>query len=36
MEGEGVATIEEAIALERMRAYPLGEDILVEAYVRKN
>jgi diaminohydroxyphosphoribosylaminopyrimidine deaminase/5-amino-6-(5-phosphoribosylamino)uracil reductase len=35
VEGEGVARMSEAIALERMRAIPVGEDILIEAYVKR-
>lgn len=34
VEGQGYATMDEAIALERMRAIPSGEDILIEAYVK--
>ena len=36
VEGFGVATMDEAIALERMRAHAVGEDLLIEAYVKKN
>ena len=36
VEGEGAARIEDAIELERMRAKPVGEDILIEAYVKKD
>ena len=35
VEGEGVAHMCDAIVLERMRALSVGEDILIEAYVRK-
>lgn len=35
VEGEGAARMADAIPLERMRATPIGEDILIEAYVRK-
>jgi len=35
VEGEGVARMTDAIVLERMRAIPVGEDILIEAYVKK-
>jgi diaminohydroxyphosphoribosylaminopyrimidine deaminase / 5-amino-6-(5-phosphoribosylamino)uracil reductase len=35
VEGDGVATMDEAILLERMSARPVGEDLLVEAYVRR-
>lgn len=35
VEGEGAARMSDAIALERMRAIPVGEDILIEAYVKK-
>lgn len=34
VEGEGIARMNEAIALERMQATPVGEDILLEAYVK--
>jgi diaminohydroxyphosphoribosylaminopyrimidine deaminase / 5-amino-6-(5-phosphoribosylamino)uracil reductase len=33
VEGRGAAGLDEAIRLERMRSFPLGEDILIEAYV---
>lgn len=36
VEGEGVAKVEDAIALERMRAVMLGEDVLIEAYVKRS
>jgi diaminohydroxyphosphoribosylaminopyrimidine deaminase/5-amino-6-(5-phosphoribosylamino)uracil reductase len=35
VEGEGVERMDDAIALERMTARPIGEDLLVEAYVRR-
>lgn len=35
VEGEGFATMNEAIALERMTARPVGEDLLIEAYVKR-
>lgn len=35
VEGEGAARMSDAIALERMRAIPVGEDVLIEAYVKK-
>ena len=35
VEGEGVATMDLAVELENMTATPVGEDILIEAYVRK-
>jgi len=35
VEGEGAAKMDGVIRLERMRAQPIGEDILVEAYVRR-
>ena len=35
VEGEGVATIDEAIRLEGMNAAPVGCDLLVEAYVKQ-
>lgn len=35
VEGLGCAAMDEAIALENMRAEPVGEDLLIEAYVRK-
>ena len=34
VEGLGCAAMDEAIALENMRAEPVGEDLLIEAYVR--
>lgn len=34
VEGEGVATMDEAVLLERMTAERVGDDLLVEAYVR--
>ena len=36
VEGEGAARMCDAIQLERMRAEPVGEDILIEAYVKRN
>lgn len=36
VEGFGAATMDEAIALERMQASPAGEDILIEAYVKRD
>lgn len=36
VEGEGVARLSDALQLERMRATPVGEDILIEAYARKD
>ena len=35
VEGEGAATMDEAIVLERMTAEKVGEDLLVEAYVKQ-
>lgn len=35
VEGFGAATMEEAISLERMRSLPAGDDLLIEAYVKK-
>lgn len=35
VEGEGFATMQEAIMLENMTARPVGPDILVEAYVKR-
>ena len=35
VEGDGFATMDEAIRLERMTAAPVGDDLLVEAYVKK-
>jgi diaminohydroxyphosphoribosylaminopyrimidine deaminase/5-amino-6-(5-phosphoribosylamino)uracil reductase len=35
VEGEGVARMHDAILLEQMQARPVGEDILIEAYVKK-
>lgn len=35
VEGKGVGLMDEAIALTHMRATPLGEDLLIEAYVKK-
>lgn len=35
VEGEGVARMSEAIALDRLSATPVGEDFLIEAYVRR-
>lgn len=34
VEGAGFATVDEAIQLERMTATPIGQDLLIEAYVR--
>lgn len=34
VEGEGFATIDEAIQLDHMTATPVGQDLLIEAYVR--
>ncbi|HIJ64469.1 MAG TPA: bifunctional diaminohydroxyphosphoribosylaminopyrimidine deaminase/5-amino-6-(5-phosphoribosylamino)uracil reductase RibD [Candidatus Hydrogenedentes bacterium] len=36
VEGDGANRIEDAVLLERMRARPVGEDILIEAYVKKD
>lgn len=36
VEGEGVARMADAVPLERMTARPVGEDILIEAYVKRN
>ncbi|NIA13029.1 MAG: bifunctional diaminohydroxyphosphoribosylaminopyrimidine deaminase/5-amino-6-(5-phosphoribosylamino)uracil reductase RibD [Nitrospiraceae bacterium] len=36
VEGEGAARMCDAIQLERMRTEPLGEDVLIEAYVKKD
>ena len=36
VEGLGCAAMDEAIALENMRAEPVGEDLLIEAYVRND
>lgn len=36
VEGEGVARMADAIPLEHMKAHPIGEDILIEAYVKKD
>jgi len=35
VEGEGVARMNDALPLERMQALPVGEDVLIEAYVKK-
>ncbi len=35
VEGEGPAHMSDVVALERMKATPIGEDILIEAYVKK-
>lgn len=35
VEGTGCDTMDEAIALERMKAQSLGEDLLIEAYVKR-
>jgi len=35
VEGQGVARMDDALPLERMQSYPVGEDLLVEAYVKK-
>lgn len=35
VEGLGVATMDDAIALDQMYARPVGEDLLIEAYVRR-
>ena len=35
VEGDGAARMSDAIALERMRAIPVGEDVLIEAYVMR-
>jgi diaminohydroxyphosphoribosylaminopyrimidine deaminase / 5-amino-6-(5-phosphoribosylamino)uracil reductase len=35
VEGEGADTMEEAILLDDMRARPVGEDLYIEAYVKK-
>ena len=34
VEGEGTATLKEAIRIERMTAQPIGEDLLIQGYVR--
>ena len=34
VEGEGVAAMDEAVLLERMTAEPVGDDLLIEAYVK--
>jgi len=34
VEGEGVATMDEAVLLERMTAERVGDDLLIEAYVK--
>ncbi|HPO14792.1 MAG TPA: bifunctional diaminohydroxyphosphoribosylaminopyrimidine deaminase/5-amino-6-(5-phosphoribosylamino)uracil reductase RibD [Candidatus Hydrogenedentes bacterium] len=36
VEGEGVATMDEAIELTNMQVRPIGPDLLVEAYVKKH
>lgn len=36
VEGEGIARMNDAIQLERMTATPIGEDILIQAYVKKD
>jgi len=36
VEGEGIGRMNDAILLERMTATPVGEDILIEAYVKKD
>lgn len=36
VEGEGVAQMADAVRLDNMRAQPVGEDILIEAYVAKD
>ena len=36
VEGDGVASVDEAIPLERMQARALGEDLLIEAYVKRH
>lgn len=36
VEGDGVALMAQAIPLERMSARPVGEDLLIEAYVARN
>ncbi|MBN2311750.1 MAG: bifunctional diaminohydroxyphosphoribosylaminopyrimidine deaminase/5-amino-6-(5-phosphoribosylamino)uracil reductase RibD [Candidatus Hydrogenedentes bacterium] len=36
VEGEGVERMADAVALERMTATPVGEDLLIEAYVKQN
>jgi diaminohydroxyphosphoribosylaminopyrimidine deaminase/5-amino-6-(5-phosphoribosylamino)uracil reductase len=35
VEGEGAEKMSDAIFLERMTARPIGEDLLIEAYVKK-
>ncbi len=35
VEGEGPSQMADAVALERMKALPVGDDILIEAYVKK-
>jgi len=35
VEGEGPAHMSDVVALERMKSTPIGEDILIEAYVKK-
>ena len=34
VEGEGVATMDESVLLERMTAERVGDDLLIEAYVK--
>jgi len=36
VEGEGIGRMNDAIQLERMTATPVGEDILIQAYVKKD
>ncbi len=36
VEGEGVASLDEAVLLERMEVQSLGDDLLIEAYVRRS
>lgn len=36
VEGYGIETMDDAVLLENMTARPMGEDILIEAYVKRN
>ena len=36
VEGFGIETMDDAVLLENMTARPMGEDILIEAYVKRN
>jgi len=35
VEGEGIPRMDDAVILDRMSAHPVGQDLLIEAYVRK-